>query len=153
MAKTIIEIQAAIDAQNLDARQLINLIVDYLQANPPGGGGSIPTLEQVLGASDIKVYNALLTQSSEDAPVPSVSQNTIGNVIWTRNGPGNYTATLLGAFLSGKTLFFMQNTSGTDIIFKVIRNDDNSITVGVYDGGSPTDDYLENTPIKIEVYP
>lgn len=70
MAKTITEIQAAIDAQNLDARQLINLIVDYLQANPPGGGGSIPTLAQVLAAGN----------DAENLDIVNVNVITIGQI-------------------------------------------------------------------------
>lgn len=40
---TIEQIQAAINAKSLDPRQLINLLADYLQANPSGGGGGEAT--------------------------------------------------------------------------------------------------------------
>lgn len=45
MAKTIEQIQALIDAK-IDARQLINLLADYLQANP--GGNTIYTADGAL---------------------------------------------------------------------------------------------------------
>lgn len=45
---TIAEIQALINSKSLDARQLINLIADYLQANPGGGGVTLYTGDGVL---------------------------------------------------------------------------------------------------------
>ncbi len=50
-----------------------------------------------------RVYTALLTQTGTDAPVATVLENTIGNIVWTRISAGNYQATLNGAFTLGKT--------------------------------------------------
>ncbi len=90
---TIQQIQAAIDSKANDPRQLINMIADYLQANP--GGGGAPYL----------VYTALLTQTGTDAPTALVYQNTFGEeIIWTRSNAGKYVATLTGAFTLNKTI-------------------------------------------------
>jgi len=52
-----------------------------------------------------KVYVAELSNyaAGEVAPVATVMKNTIGNIVWTRNGVGSYTGTLAGAFTEDKT--------------------------------------------------
>lgn len=59
------------------------------------------TFQEALG---YKKYVALLTQSGIDAPIATVFENTIGNIVWTRDSPGNYKATLNGAFITDKTM-------------------------------------------------
>ena len=64
------------------------------------------------------VYTALLTQTgntSADAPVATILQNTTGGTItWTRTGTGEYTATIASAlFTLNKTLVFINNGDGT----------------------------------------
>lgn len=50
----------------------------------------------------VKVYRAVLTQSGTDAPTATVLENTLGGtVVWTRDNPGRYVATLVGAFPVG----------------------------------------------------
>lgn len=51
-----------------------------------------------------KVYTALLTQTGTNAPVATVFENTIGNIVWTRYGIGNYKGTLNDAFIANKTV-------------------------------------------------
>lgn len=71
MAKTIQQIQDLIDQQTLDARQLINLVVDYLQDNPGGSGGSGGGVASVTGDlvdntdPDNPVVNLILTDSND----------------------------------------------------------------------------------------
>jgi hypothetical protein len=49
-------------------------------------------------------YTALLTQSGTDVPVATVLENTIGDIIITRDfGPGEYGITLDGGFPVDKT--------------------------------------------------
>lgn len=82
MALTIQQIQDLINKQSLDARQLLNLIADYLQANSGGGGG---------GGASYLIYTALLSQTGTAAPVATVLENTLDqSVTWTRNSLGNY---------------------------------------------------------------
>ncbi len=52
MAKTIEQIQGLINDKHLDQRQLLNLITDFLEDNPPGAGGS-GTLQDALDAGSV----------------------------------------------------------------------------------------------------
>lgn len=55
--------------------------------------------------SAYKVYTALLTQSGTDAPVATVLENTLGDIVWTRDSVGIYRGTLNGVlFLLEKTI-------------------------------------------------
>lgn len=57
-----------------------------------------------------KVYTAILTQTSTNAPVATVLENTLGGtVVWSYNSVGFYTATLVSAFTTNKTQVFMSN--------------------------------------------
>src|SRR3989337_2171151 len=60
------------------------------------------TISQLQGVT-YKKYVALLTQTGTNAPVATVLENTIGNIVWARGGTGQYTAALTGAFTINKT--------------------------------------------------
>lgn len=49
-------------------------------------------------------YTALLTQSGTDAPIATVLENTLGDIVWSRNSPGAYIGTLTGAFVPNKVV-------------------------------------------------
>lgn len=52
-----------------------------------------------------KVYTAKLSQSGSSEPNAIVLENTLGgDILWTRNGVGQYTGILLGVFTEGKTV-------------------------------------------------
>lgn len=95
MAKTIDQIQTLI-TEKYDAREIINEIADYLQANPSGGGG----------AASYLVYTAILSQTGTDAPTAQVLENTLGTTIeWSRDVAGYYTGYSADApFTVGKTI-------------------------------------------------
>jgi hypothetical protein len=59
------------------------------------------TIAEALG---YKKYVALLTQSGTDAPVATVLENTIGDIVWTRVSIGVYAGTLAGSFTQNKTI-------------------------------------------------
>lgn len=62
----------------------------------------------------VKVYRALLTQTSTNAPVATVLGNTLGGtVVWTYNEVGLYTGTLAGAFTTTKTCLPPVNASAS----------------------------------------
>lgn len=122
----------------------------------------IDTMFSLTGGA--KVYRALLTQTGTDAPVATVLHNALGGtVVWTYGTPGQYIATLTGAFTSGKTFILM----GTGAL--VDRN--NAVCSGVWSSineitvatsvlvNSPSvafvdiDEELFDTPIEIIVYP
>ena len=101
-----------------------------------------------------KVYTALLTQSGTDAPVATVLENTLGGeVVWSRNVVGDYTLSLTGAFVDGKT--YAPNI--TDIskdfyaYFNINLNYINLLTYN-FTTNTADDDILINTPIEIRVY-
>jgi hypothetical protein len=104
-----------------------------------------------------KVYTALLTQIS-GAPVATVLENTIGNIVWTRSNAGQYVGTLSGAFVSGKTALFIQKSVGLAKIQLVPKDlwieytDANTITIITTDDTNLIDNVLNNTTIEIRVY-
>lgn len=55
--------------------------------------------------SNVKIYRALITQTSTNTPVATILENTFtGTPTWSRTGAGNYTITLTGQFTAGKTI-------------------------------------------------
>lgn len=108
-----------------------------------------------------KVYKALLTQTGTSAPVATVLENTLGGtVVWTRNGPGQYTGTLSGVFTNNKTCIFIQgsndgDTSSATIYDRAYRSSVNEITLVTVslDPISNADSIMNGTSLLIEVYP
>ena len=85
---------------------------------PSSGGDSRP----------YKVYTALLNQSRTDAPVATVLENTLGDIVWSRDSEGIYNAELNGAFMENKTFgIFNYSLSQGDEIFMTIENLDINI--------------------------
>lgn len=105
-------------------------------------------------ASLYQVYTALLTQSGENAPVATVLENTLGNIVWTRDAEGEYRAELEGAFTINKTVIFCcANTGqGNSVIFDA-DDDETTIHLSTSDfENNLFDSLLDNTPIEIRVY-
>lgn len=115
-----------------------------------------------------KQYVALLTQTGTAAPVATVLSNTLGGtVVWARTSTGLYTATLSGAFASGKTLMFTgtsdaQFNAASGSLFSVYqtqRTSNNVISLMSYnvDPVAPSfnvaDTLLLATEFTITVYP
>lgn len=108
-----------------------------------------------------KVYTALLTQVGGNAPVATIIENTIGNIVWSRNNTGMYYATLLNAFPQTKT-FLNSGPPYNDLDSRVfIWSSVDYVTLKSTrigsdgDGGFqgiPSDGYLTNQPVEIRVY-
>ena len=100
-----------------------------------------------------KVYTALLTQSGTSAPTATVLENTIGAIVWTRNGAGEYYGTLSGAFTSNKTWCSppLSANTGDFVGVQVGRLDNNIVVVKSLVFGN-SDDELSETAIEIRVY-
>ena len=97
-----------------------------------------------------KVYTALLTQSGENAPVPTILQNTIGNISWEYLEPGVYFATSDGLFTLNKTIIFpgnAQTSIGVSYPASI-----NAIELDMNNPIARQDDELFNTPFEIRVY-
>jgi hypothetical protein len=58
-----------------------------------------------------KVYTALLNQTSTDAPISTILENTLGGtVVWSRYATGSFKATLSGVFTLNKTWVVIGNS-------------------------------------------
>lgn len=114
----------------------------------------------------VKVYRALLTQTGTDAPVATVLANTLGGTVeWYYDGTGQYTATLTGVFLAGKTCLPSVGTvTALDGITTVVvtafyRVDDDNVRLqtAIADIAVGTltlsDGQLTGTYVEILVYP
>jgi hypothetical protein len=102
-----------------------------------------------------KVYTALLTQSGTNAPVATVLDNTLGEVItFEYVAVGNYNIiSASGIFLQNKTAFFsVNNTGGGTPPPTIYYIDENTLTIEVKEGGVSVNSFLNLTPIKIEIY-
>jgi hypothetical protein len=100
-----------------------------------------------------KVYTALLTQIGTDAPVATVLENTIGDIIWSYIDVGQYRATLTGAFPIDKFFapFYIADTdvnvAGGGERVMLYRLNDNAFDIVAVSNGN-----LNYTGIEIRVY-
>jgi hypothetical protein len=103
------------------------------------------------GGLPYKVYTALLTQSGTDAPVATVLENTIGNIIWTRVNAGQYECQLIDAFVEDKTGIL--TTSTADGYTEAYWNNVNTCQIITFNtSGVYTDGYLYKQLVEIRVY-
>jgi hypothetical protein len=105
-----------------------------------------------------KVYTALLNQTGTDAPVATVLENTLGNIVWTYEDVGNYKGTLNGVFTENKThLLFTSNSFSLGAYpsyYSFDRVSENYVQINTTDslGDVGTNDNLYYTSIEIRVY-
>lgn len=105
------------------------------------------------GAAPYKVFTALLTQSGTDAPVATVLENTLGDIVWSRDVNGFYVGTLSNSFPNEKTFCLIQNnyqSSGTQNY--IYRSNNSEINVETIVSGVSTDSELYQTSIEIRTY-
>lgn len=102
-----------------------------------------------------KVYTALLSQSGTDAPVATVLENTLGDIVWSYSDIGVYNINSNQLFTENKTFII----SGSEYIFNpsllsTTINSDSNITLSVRDviNDFYVDNNLVKTPIEIRVY-
>ena len=105
-----------------------------------------------------KVYAGFFNQSGTDAPSVNIIENSIGNIVWTRNVTGNYIGTLIGAFPENQfrddTKVFFNSAEGSLFIARWTRNTDDEIMLDVRINGTYAlmDDMLINEFIELRVY-
>lgn len=113
------------------------------------------TKEYVDAQRPYKVYTALLTQSGTNAPVATVLENTLVNIVLTRNGPGQYQSQILG-FPLNKVWVYLKSSvpeaKETNIIYISSRIFIQTYTLNASHIISSVDDKLNNTPLEIRVY-
>ena len=125
---------------------------------------------QLVPAPAYKVYTALLTQSGTSAPVATVLENTLsGTITWSYSSVGSYQATLVGAFPSSKTFFYINSEAGynnvpqaynqkirqlTRISNDIVSLDQTELnfTAGVFSSAGGANNFL-TASIEIRVYP
>jgi hypothetical protein len=105
------------------------------------------------GGDSYLKYVALLTQSGTDAPVATVLENTIGNIWFTYDAVGEYSANSDGLFGQTKTVMFMNQTSGQNGANFLALVTDNTIQFATAISGTLADEQLSYCPIEIRVYP
>lgn len=137
-------------------------VQDYQTVNPAAGDklfGSNAAGEQKqfaiedFAAPTYKKYVALLTQSGTAAPSAIELENTIGNIVWSRESAGEYFATLSNAFTSNKTWLTICPILKSTGSLKIIKENANSINIGSCNSGdTKTDGILNETSIEIRVY-
>jgi hypothetical protein len=104
-----------------------------------------------------KVYTALLTQTGTNAPVATILENTIGNIVWTYISTGVYVGNLISAFPLNKTYFSVNNRFSDDggasaYDAFLFRNNDDIFNLTLWFNGTATDDLMEpNNPLSIEI--
>jgi hypothetical protein len=110
-----------------------------------------------------KVYSALLSQSGSNPdshPVATVLENTIGDIVWTRDFEGGYSGTLIGAFPQAKTILLMQYDNFAvandfvDIPLETIiyQISDNAIQIETTSNNLYSDSVMLNKSVEIRVY-
>jgi hypothetical protein len=100
-----------------------------------------------------KSYVALISQTGTAAPTVTILENTIGDIVWSRNGLGAYSGTLTGAFPSGKVIC-LSNQIDMPTMTLLLRKNNDIISINTGTPGTTTiaDNILDNTSIEIRVY-
>jgi hypothetical protein len=102
-----------------------------------------------------KKYVALMTQTGTAAPTVIVLENSIGDIVWTRDSTGLYEGTLTGAFTLDKT-YAMMSVVLVDGIVNVFRFSDDVVRVATTNLHNPHaayhDSHLFKNTIEIRVY-
>ena len=105
-----------------------------------------------------KVYSALISQSSTDAPTVIVLQNTLGDITFEYYDVGKYLVISDGLFILNKTwMTITQNFDQgipLDMIYTITGGSLNQLIIqsGNPSTETPQDGLLDYTPIEIRVY-
>lgn len=100
-------------------------------------------------------YVVTLSQAGTSAPQPHIFQNSMGNIVWTRNSPGNYTGTLIGAFQPGYVWMESEasDQNGNAVITQLFRSGPGQVTLIVKDATLTNIDTWTNISIQIREWP
>jgi len=124
----------------------INEIIDYLNGFGKSGDGSY------------KVYIGTITQTDTNAPIVTILNNTLGNIIWSYSSDGSYNGTLPNGFPDEtKCYFYIQPISDFSGAVSVLYRDNNvnTIVINTYSDNTattPANDLLTNRSLEIRVY-
>jgi hypothetical protein len=106
-----------------------------------------------------RTYAALLSQEGTDDPVAIELENSVGKIVWKRNGPGDYRAELIDGFPNNATTAITSDSAWSQAGYTYITtatsvNPSDFIVVETFDGSThlPADDILGYTYVEIKIY-
>jgi len=104
-----------------------------------------------------KSYVAIISQSGTSAPTVLTRENTIGAIVWSRNGVGDYLGTLSGAFTLDKTSFNITKSPSGAVAFTGLGTYSldpiNTIQLKTFNSsGTATDSLMSGWYIEVRVY-
>jgi len=122
---------------------------------------TVQNLANTLNSISYLRYVALLGQIGTDAPQVIILENTIGDIVWTRQNTGFYRANLVGAFPTNKTWCSAISgaNTGNSGYFNFCKDDTSNDFVqlifadGSYDINSINPAIVYECSIEIRVYP
>jgi hypothetical protein len=98
-------------------------------------------------------YTALISQAGTAFPTKTIlGTNSIGNIVWTREGVGRYIGTLDKAFPS-KTWKYIESNDDYRTEYRIVRVSDDVIRILTYLNTTLTDGLLQEASLEIRVYP
>ena len=125
-----------------------NRIANVADGINPNDAVNVEQLNAV--APNRKIYKVTLTQSATGTPKETILTNTLsGTPVYSRNGAGDYVATLAGEFPADKTFVIIGSGRVAGKVLEAWRIDESTIAIKT----ASTDGYLTETAFLIEVYP
>jgi hypothetical protein len=111
------------------------------------------TIYAVGSTASYKVYRALISQASTNAPTAKVLENTLsGTPTFGYTSAGNYYMTLTGEFTADKTYVIADNFPKGGFL-QIYRDDVDTISLRSYNTSlAATNGILEDVTIEIKVY-
>lgn len=118
--------------------------------------------------AEYKIYACFMTQTSTAAPEAIILENTIGDIVWTRQNTGEYIGTLAGGFVGTNKVVVIFGSHGILQYYAGWKLSDDIIKIQSYtfilDGTAPAalsgsvnalniDNALGYTFVEIRVYP
>lgn len=109
----------------------------------------------------MKRYIAILNSDGQNAPVATVLENSLGEIVWTRAQEGQYLGTLTGGFPFAKTTALAGRGQGgevdTVVSLELAANSENYVRLITKDVGEDeaqrfSDGLLIRTTVEIKVY-
>lgn len=109
--------------------------------------------ELVDEANTYSVYSIILKQTGAAIPQATVLKNNLGDdVVWARNGDGDYTGTLLNAFPANKTFILGTIGNGDAAFLYAIRDTDSRVKINTYSIAGDAVDFNGSIHLEIRVY-
>ena len=121
--------------------------------SPSNVGNNMKAVVDLIPNESHKVYTALLSQISTNAPVATILENTLeGTVIFSYSEVGSYIATLTGAFVLNKTWCSITSTASANVTVTAGRGSDNTVNINSFLSGTLTNSIMSPVCLEIRVY-